>query len=110
MDQIKKTGGAALLPYAVFVALFLGVGITLTDFYALSSPVAVVCGIIAAFILLKGSINAKVEALVRGCGDSQIITMCIIYLLAGAFAVVSGAIGGVEATVNMGLLYIPVQY
>lgn len=110
MDHIKKTGGFALVPFAVFVLLFLGAGIVLDDFYALPSPVAVVCGIIAAFILLKGSINAKVEALVRGCGDSQIITMCVIYLLAGAFAVVSGAIGGVEATVNLGLLYIPVQY
>ncbi|WP_162425748.1 Na+/H+ antiporter NhaC family protein [Pontibacter pudoricolor] len=110
MDQIKKTGGTALVPFLVFVLIFLGAGIVLNDFYALPSPVAVICGIIAAFLLLKGSINAKVDALIRGCGDSQIVTMCIIYLLAGAFAVVSQAIGGVDATVNLGLTYIPVQY
>ncbi|MEJ8757238.1 Na+/H+ antiporter NhaC family protein [Pontibacter sp. H259] len=110
MDQIKNTGGTALVPFLVFVIIFLGAGIVLNDFYALPSPVAVVCGIIAAFILLKGSINAKVDALIRGCGDPQIITMCVIYLLAGAFAVVSQAIGGVDATVNLGLTYIPVQY
>ncbi|MBJ6116569.1 Na+/H+ antiporter NhaC family protein [Pontibacter sp. BT310] len=110
MDQIQKTGGTALVPFLVFVLIFLGAGIVLNDFYALPSPVAVICGIIAAFLLLKGSINAKVDALIRGCGDSQIVTMCIIYLLAGAFAVVSQAIGGVDATVNLGLTYIPVQY
>lgn len=36
--------------------------------------------------------------------------MCIIYLLAGAFAGVSKAMGGVDATVNMGLTYIPAHY
>ncbi|MER2997565.1 Na+/H+ antiporter NhaC family protein [Pontibacter populi] len=110
MDQIQKTGGLALFPFLVFVFIFLGAGIVLNDFYALPSPVAVVCGIIAAFLILKGNINAKVDALVRGCGDSQIVTMCVIYLLAGAFAVVSKSIGGVDATVNLGLNYIPVQY
>jgi hypothetical protein len=27
--------------------------------------------------------------LIAGCGESKIMTMCLIYLLAGAFAVVS---------------------
>ncbi|GFR35745.1 Na+/H+ antiporter NhaC family protein [Thermobrachium celere] len=36
--------------------------------------------------------------------------MCIIYLLAGAFAAVSKAIGGVDSTVNLGLTYIPANY
>ncbi|HEY4651294.1 MAG TPA: Na+/H+ antiporter NhaC family protein [Pontibacter sp.] len=110
MDQIKKSGGTALVPFLIFVFTFLGAGIVLNDFYALPSPVAVMCGIVAAFLLLKGSTNAKVDAFIRGCGDSQIMTMCVIYLLAGAFAVVSKAIGGVDATVNLGLAYIPVQY
>lgn len=36
--------------------------------------------------------------------------MCIIYLLAGAFAGVSKAMGGVESTANLGLTFIPPQY
>jgi Na+/H+ antiporter NhaC len=32
-------------------------------------------------------------------GESKIMTMCLIYLLAGAFAVVSKAMGGVDAVV-----------
>ena len=99
-----------MLPFLVFVFVFLGAGIGLNDFYAMPSPVAVLLGIISAFFILKGSINAKVNAFIRGCGDSKIITMCIIYLLAGAFAVVTKAVGGVDATVNLGLSVIPVQY
>lgn len=110
MHQIQKSSGVALIPFLIFVVTFLGAGILLNDFYALPAPVAVLLGIIAAFLILKGSINEKVDALIRGCGDSKIITMCIIYLLAGAFATVSKAVGGVDATVNLGLSIIPAQY
>lgn len=88
----------------------LGAGIWLQDFYALPSPVAVVVGIISAFLILRGPVQAKVEALIRGCGDAKIMTMCLIYLLAGAFATVSDAVGGVDATVSLGLSLLPVEY
>jgi Na+/H+ antiporter NhaC len=38
------------------------------------------------------------------------MTMCLIYLLAGAFAVVSKAMGGVDAVVNLGISTIDVAY
>lgn len=84
-----------------------GVGMA---FYQLPAPVAVFVGIIAAFILFKGTIMEKFDTFLEGCGHQDIITMCIIYLLAGAFAGVSKAMGGVDATVNMGLTYIPAHY
>jgi Na+/H+ antiporter NhaC len=43
-----------------------------------------------------------VATLIAGC-ESKIMTMCLIYLLAGAFAVVSKAMGGVDAVVNLGI-------
>ena len=43
----------------------------------------------------------------RGVGHSDIIAMCMIYLLAGAFASVAKATGGVDATVNLGLAMLP---
>ena len=79
-------------------------------FYQLPSPVAIMCGVIAAFLLFKGSVTEKFETFVSGCGHSDIIIMCIIYLLAGAFAGVSKAMGGVESTANLGLTFIPPQY
>lgn len=107
----KETGNPfALIPLLVFIITFLGAGIVLNDFYAFPSPVAVLIGIIAAFLLYKSSTDEKVETLIAGCGESKIMTMCLIYLLAGAFAVVSKATGGVDAVVNLGINTIDVAY
>lgn len=107
----KDNGNAfALIPLFIFIFTFLGAGIILNDFYAFPSPVAVVVGIIAAFLLFKSSTEDKVETLIAGCGESKIMTMCLIYLLAGAFAVVSKAMGGVDAVVNLGINTIDVAY
>ncbi len=117
-DKQSKTpySGIALIPFIVFIGVYLGSGLILQAkgvemaFYQFPAPVAVFCGIITAFILLKGTINEKFESFIKGCGNPDIIIMCIIYLLAGAFAGVSKAMGGVDSTVNLGLTYIPAQY
>lgn len=112
-----KPNGIALIPFLVFVAIYLGTGLYLKNikhaemaFYQLPAPVAAFVGIIIAFILLKGKLNEKFDDFVAGCGNSDIIIMCIIYLLAGAFAGVSKSMGGVDSTVNLGLTLIPAQY
>ena len=106
----EKGNPFALIPLFVFIFTFLGAGIILNDFYAFPSPVAVLVGIIAAFLLFKSTTEDKVETLIAGCGESKIMTMCLIYLLAGAFAVVSKAMGGVDAVVNLGINTIDVAY
>ena len=100
----------ALIPLLVFVITFLGVGIYQDDFYALPAPMAVIAGIIVAFLMFKQSINKKIDILLKGCGDDKILTMCLIYLLAGAFAAITSATGSVDAIVNLGLDYIAIQY
>ena len=100
----------AIFPLLIFVFVFLGFGIYYDDFYALPSPIAALIGITAAFILLKGKINEKVDTFLKGCGDGKILTMCIIYLLAGAFATVTKATGSVDSIVNLGLTYISPAY
>ena len=105
-----------LVPLIIFVLFYLGTGIILQlkgipmAFYQLPSPIAVFIGIISAFILFKGSIQEKFNTFLEGCGHQDIITMCIIYLLAGAFAGVAKAMGGVDSTVNLALSYIPVKF
>lgn len=112
----KKGNGWALFPFAVFVFVYLISGIVLQNqgmemaFYQFPAPIAVIIGIITAFILTKGSLDEKFDVFIKGCGDENIITMCIIYLLAGAFSVVSSTMGGVESTVNLGLTLIPTQF
>jgi len=100
----------SIFPLLIFVLVFLGFGIYYNDFYALPSPVAALIGITAAFILLKGKINQKVDTFLKGCGDGKILTMCIIYLLAGAFATVTAATGSVDSIVNVGLNYVSPEY
>ncbi len=101
---------SALIPLFVFVFTFLGVGIYQNDFYALPAPIAVIVGIVVAFLMFRQSINSKIKTVLKGCGDDKILTMCLIYLLAGAFAAITKATGSVDAIVNLGLDYIALQY
>lgn len=112
MESIKKMTPkfSALIPLLVFVFTFLGVGIYQNDFYALPAPIAVIVGIVVAFILFRQSISDKINTLLKGCGDDKILTMCLIYLLAGAFAAITNETGSVDAIVNLGLDVIAIQY
>ncbi|MDO6564606.1 Na+/H+ antiporter NhaC family protein [Amphritea sp. 1_MG-2023] len=103
----------ALLPLLLFLALFIGSGFYYQSinvdyaFYQISAPVAILPAIVLALLLGSGELNKRLETFIHGVGDSSIITMCLIYLLAGAFASVAKAVGGVDATVNFGLSFIP---
>lgn len=111
-----KARGSALIPLLVFVAVYLGAGIVLNAmgvdmaFYQFPSPVAAMIGVVVAFIMFKGTMNEKFAIFAKGCGHEDILTMCFIYLFAGAFSGVASAMGGVDATVNLGLSIIPVKY
>lgn len=103
----------ALLPMAVFLLLFIGTGTALSlsgtsmAFYQLSATVAILPAIVFAIAQGRGNISSKINLFLGGVGEINIITMCMIYLLAGGFASVASAIGGVSATVNFGLSLLP---
>ncbi|KGJ96079.1 Na+/H+ antiporter NhaC family protein [Colwellia psychrerythraea] len=107
----------ALLPFAVFLSLFLGTGIFLTlqgvdfAFYQLPASIAIIPAIIASMalgkFLSKSSIEKQITQFISGAGHANIVTMCVIYLLAGAFAVVAKATGSVDASVQLGLAIFP---
>ena len=111
-----KSSVSALFPLFVFLVLFIGTGSYLTylnvdmAFYQLSAAVAVIPAIVIALMQGKGKLNQKLSLFLKGVGEINIITMCIIYLLAGAFASVASAIGGVSSTVNFGLSLIPSSF
>ncbi|MFC6632440.1 Na+/H+ antiporter NhaC family protein [Microbulbifer taiwanensis] len=110
---MTKASPLALLPLLLFLALFVGSGLWFQArgvemaFYQISAPVAILPAIALALLLARGSLNGRIETFIRGVGDHTIVTMVLIYLLAGGFASVAGAVGGVEATVNFGLSVIP---
>lgn len=103
----------SLLPLLLFVALFLGTGLYLQSqgvayaFYQLPGPVAILPALVLAVWLYRGPLNDAIDVLIKGAGNSNIIIMCVIYLLAGGFAAVAQATGGVDAVVNAGLSIVP---
>lgn len=103
----------ALLPLFLFLALFIGAGLYYQQlgvdfaFYQLPSVVAILPAIILALLISKEKLNNAIETFIEGIGHANIIAMCLIYLLAGAFAAVAKATGGVDATVALGLSLIP---
>ena len=116
-SEIKKTSASnrlsSLFPFAIFLGLFLGTGIVLTlqgvdfAFYQLPASIAIIPAILVAIWLGKAPINEQIGQFIQGAGHQNIITMCIIYLLAGAFATVAKATGSVDASVQLGLSLFP---
>lgn len=98
----------ALLPFFVFLVFFAGAGIISGDFYAMPAYVAFIIALFIAFLQNpKVPFDEKLKIVAKGTGDVNIITMVLIFLVAGAFSGVVSAAGGVESTVNMGLSFLP---
>lgn len=112
---MASRGLIALLPFGMFLLLFLGTGIYFQmqgsdfAFYQLPAHVAIIPAIILAFLIAKSRFSNTLENFLRGIGHSDIMTMCLIYLLSGAFSVVGKSIGGVEVIVQFGLFYLPAE-
>lgn len=103
-----KPNGLALLPIIVFLILFIGVGAVQKDFYSMPAVIGFLIALAVAFLQTKGiSFNEKISIIAKGVGDDNIITMCLIFLVAGAFSGSVSAAGGVNSTVNLGLSLLP---
>lgn len=104
------------VPILLFVVLFVGSGVYFTlagvadAFYQLSPLVAILPAIILGWIMYKGDTQKKMHAFLDGVRHRDIITMCTIFVLAGAFSEITQAIGSVDATVNLALTFIPAQF
>ena len=114
MKTNKKSSGLALLPFAVFIVIYLGAGMILQSrgvemaFYQFPAVVAMFIAVLVAFAMnYKASINENFRVFARGAASEDIMNMLMIFLLAGAFSAVAKAMGGVEATVNFGVSIIP---
>ncbi|MEZ8350676.1 Na+/H+ antiporter NhaC family protein [Vibrio splendidus] len=112
-NAVIAPSAVALIPLIVFLSLFIGVGTYLSlqgvdfAFYQLPAPIAALPAVMLALLISKDKLNRAIEQFLGGVGHKDIIAMCMIYLLAGAFAAVAKASGGVDATVNLGLSAIP---
>lgn len=104
----RKGNPWALLPIGVFLLIFIGTGILFRDFYSMPAIVGFLIALVVAFVQnRKVGFQEKVAIISKGIGDENIVTMCLIFLAAGAFSGAVRAAGGVESTVNLGLSIIP---
>ena len=113
----NKSNTLALLPIGVFLVLYLGLGILFEyvlkipmGFYNI--PIVVVFLIalcVACFQNKKLNFNKKLELMGRGVGDKNIITMILIFLVAGMFVGVVGRSSASSVAYFM-LSIIPAQF
>lgn len=108
---MKKGNPWALLPFFVFLVLFIGSGIVLKDFYAFPVIVAItISSMVALAMNRKVPFTKKVDIFCQGAGNSNVMLMALIFLLAGAFSSVAKGMGAVDATVNFALSIIPQNF
>lgn len=101
----------ALLPIVIFLVLFLGFGIGTGDFYLMPTVVGFLGALMVAFLQNRSnSFEKKLTIVTKGAGDENIVTMCLIFILSGAFSGAVNACGGIESTVNFGLSILPVNF
>jgi Na+/H+ antiporter NhaC len=114
----KKSNPAALLPIGVFLVLYLGFGLVFEyvlkipmGFYNVQAIVVFLISLLVA-VLQAGKIpfNDKMKIMANGVADENVLTMCLIFLVAGAFSGAVGAAGGVESTVNLFLTFLPPKF
>ena len=95
---MKKSNALALIPIGVFVIFYLTLGIVFEyvmkipmGFYNVPVIVAFLVALFVAVLQTKGiSLDKKFEIMGQGVGDKNIITMLIIFMLAGIFVGVVG--------------------
>ena len=113
---MKKGNPFALIPIVVFLVLFIAVGIIDNSHGgmfgdSLPAIVGFVIALVVAFLQnpkgQKLSFEEKLNNMARGAGDENIMIMCLVFILAGAFSASVKAAGGVDSTVNFGLSIMP---
>ena len=96
--NMKKSNALALIPIGVFVVFYLSLGVVFEyimkipmGFYNVPVVVAFLVALLVAVLQTKGvSLDKKFEIMGQGVGDKNIITMLIIFMLAGIFVGVVG--------------------
>ncbi len=99
----------ALSPLIVFLVLYLATSIIAQDFYKVPIAVAFLVSATYALLTVRGTMNERIKIFAKGAGNSTMVLMLAIFILAGAFAASAKTMGAVDATVNLALKYLPEQ-
>ena len=110
---MNKTKGhfIGLVPLIVFLVLYMGVGLFSGSFDNMPLMVGILIATAIALLLDKPSerlsLNEKIEIFCHGAGESTLVLMVLIFILAGAFYGVASGMHAVDSVVNLGLTILP---
>ena len=106
----RGRGLLALSPLIVFLGVYLVSSFVAKDFYKVPVVAAFLLASAYALFITKGGIDERVAQFSRGAGNSNVLLMIWIFVLAGVFAATAKAIGSIDATVAFTLRILPGKF
>ena len=100
----------ALVPLVVFLGIYLIGSLMAGDFYKISITIAGMVASIVAVGMTRRPLSEAIGDYSRGATDHNIMLMIWIFVLAGAFAASTKAMGAVDATVALTLRVVPERF
>ncbi|AAS14132.1 sodium:proton antiporter [Wolbachia endosymbiont of Carposina sasakii] len=105
----------AFVPLIIFLILYLGSG-AYFSFIGTDNPLhqvsPVICLLPALFFAVSRGTNKiqhNIDTVIKGMGDKNTLTMCLIFLFSGAFSAVTQSIGSADTVANLILNFLPAR-
>lgn len=109
-EKVREARFGALVPFIVFMVFYLGLSLLAHDFYKVPMPLAfLVASAVSMLLDHKEKLSNKVEVYAHGMGEANIMLMCLIFILSGAFATIAKGMGAVDAAVVIARNLVPVK-
>lgn len=103
-----RRGWLALMPLVLLAILMAGMGWLMGDFSSVPMTIVFLIAGMGSLLTLRGySVEERVKAFSHGAGNSELLLMVWIFILAGAFASSAKDMGAVTATVDLTLKILP---
>ena len=106
--ESMKPNALALVPFLVFAVFYVGLSLVVGDFYRV--PMVIAFLVASAFSLAIGRnrpLNDRIDMYSFGMGETNIMLMCLIFILSGAFATIAKGSGAVDAAVQIAQSLVP---
>lgn len=113
MNDSTKPCGLALLPFPVFAVFYVGLALWAgrlgfdMPWYKVSMPIAFLVASAVSLAIGRRPLDDRIETYARGMGEPNIMLMCLVFILAGAFAAIARGSGAVDAAVDIAQAVIP---
>jgi len=116
MNNDNPRGNAwALIPFLVFAVFYVGLSLLAgkqgfeMPWYKVPMPIAFLVASATAFVFGRRRLEEKVDVYAHGMGETNIMIMCLIFILAGAFATIAKGSGAVDAAVTIAQSFVPAR-